>query len=124
MKFNEHLNQVALFSWAALYVSQYPALKNIFSIPNGGHRHISVAKKLKAEGVRAGVPDIFLAQPNSEYAGLFIEMKSEKGTISDAQAEWLERLETARYRCEVCYSWTAAANIIIDYLNLPIEKVR
>ena len=57
---SEHEEQVALFEWAEWNKRQYPELELMFAIPNGGQRHVVVAKKLKDEGVKAGVPDIFL----------------------------------------------------------------
>jgi hypothetical protein len=79
---SEHLEQVKLFNWRNLNLDKYPQLKNMFAIPNGGHRFIGVAKKLKSEGVQAGVLDVFLAHPVKNiqiifkgYSGLFIEMK-------------------------------------------------
>ena len=75
MKDQEHREQVALFKALKLQERTNPLFANVFAIPNGGHRHIKVAAKLKAEGVKAGIPDIFVAVPNSYSAGLFIEMK-------------------------------------------------
>ena len=61
----------------------------IFHIPNGGHRAMSVAKKMKAEGVKAGVPDLYV--PDWK---LWIEMKRQKGgAVSKDQRAWHEYLE-------------------------------
>ena len=61
----------------------------IFHIPNGGHRAMSVAKKMKAEGVKPGVPDLYIPAWK-----LWIEMKRETGgRISKDQAAWHEYLE-------------------------------
>ena len=61
MKNGEHQLQVECVKW---FRFQYPKLANLlFAIPNGGLRNIKVATKLKAEGVLAGVPDLFLAIP-------------------------------------------------------------
>jgi hypothetical protein len=118
----EHNEQRTLFAWISLMEAQIPALKNAFAIPNGGHRHIAVATKMKAEGVKAGVPDIFLAVPmNYETtftAGLFIEMKSGKNKTTPAQNEWISRLEKAGYLCVVCYSFEEAQREILAYLEL------
>ena len=54
---SEHDEQVLIFKWARLSEGRWPELALLFAIPNGGHRHKAVAAKLKAEGVRAGVPD-------------------------------------------------------------------
>jgi hypothetical protein len=54
------------------------------AIPNGGQRSKAVAGKLKAEGVRAGAPDLlFIA--NGSVLGL--ELKTKSGTQSPAQID-------------------------------------
>jgi len=120
---SEHDEQVALLHWIDTFKSKYPQLDMAFAIPNGGHRHIAVARKLKAEGVRAGVPDIFLAQPAQGKHGLFIEMKSEKGKISPEQTEWLSFLNGNGYATFICYSWIEAAMAISNYLGIDLRKV-
>ena len=50
----------------------------LIAIPNGGKRNAIVAAKMKAEGVVAGVPDLFFAHPSGEWHGLFLEMKNGK----------------------------------------------
>jgi hypothetical protein len=77
-----------------------------------------VANKLKAEGVRAGVPDVFLAVPSGGYHGLFIEMKTSKGRISDSQVAWFNKLESVGYRCVLCWSWQDAVTAIEEYFKL------
>src|SRR5262245_64718583 len=46
-----------------------------FAIPNGGARDVITAGRLKAEGVRAGVPDVCLPVARAGYHGLFLEVK-------------------------------------------------
>lgn len=122
----EHNEQVALFNWAKYFEDKHPVLGMMFAIPNGGHRHINVAKKMKAEGVKAGVPDIFLAVPgeDTDWAlhGLFIEMKIMPNKPTDNQKTWLDKLRDQDYLCKICYSWLEAAYAICDYLQLdPAE---
>jgi len=130
---SEDGNQAALFCWAALNTEQYPQLKNLFAIPNGGNRHIVEAIKFVGTGTRAGVPDTFLAWPcvehNGEYDnqfryhGLFIEMKHEKyrnrknGGRSEEQIEWSNRLIYAGYCVKTCYNWIEARDTLINYLE-------
>lgn len=62
----------------------------IFHIPNGGHRAISVAKKMKIEGVKPGVPDLYVP-----HWHLWIEMKrASGGRLSPEQREWIDYLES------------------------------
>lgn len=117
----EHDEQVALFEWARMNEKKYPQLKFMFAIPNGGARHPAVARKLKAEGVKPGVPDIFLPVPapcgRTSY-GLFIEMKSGKNKLSQAQKIFREYLTCAQYTHVICYSWGEAKSEILFYLGL------
>ena len=121
MQQNEHREQVALFNWAEWMSKQHPKLKMMFAIPNGGARHIAVARKLKAEGVKAGVPDIFLACPNEKYHGMFIELKSSKGKLSDRQSIWLAVLFGFGYEVKVAFGWQEAATAIADYLGIEAK---
>lgn len=128
---SEDGNQMALFAWAAANTAQYPQLKYLFAIPNGGSRHIAEATKMVATGLRRGVPDVMLPWPKVYsigkdyicYAGLFIEMKTEKrrkhknGGLEDDQIEWIEALQKAGYYCKVCYSWIEAKDTLIAYLE-------
>jgi len=125
---SEHSQQVALFAWAANSVGKYPQLAYMFAIPNGGLRDVRTATNLKAEGVKAGVPDIFLpVMTQTEWAkmyfGCFIEMKREKyrtyenGGCSDAQIDFINYATNAGYYCKVCYNWREASDILMDYLE-------
>ena len=101
----------------------------IFSIGNGGKRNAREAKRMKAQGVKAGVPDMFLHIPVKDYAGLFIELKRpqigkiRKGTVSDKQKMYIEKLKKAHYKVCVCYGYHDAQNVIDEYLNMaPYDK--
>ena len=116
----EHDEQVRLFNWARANEEEYPELRNMFAIPNGGARHLFVAKKLKAEGVKAGGLDIFLATPRDQgmekYNGLFIELKYGNNKPSEYQKEWITRLTRAGYQGEVGYGFEEARSVILEYL--------
>jgi hypothetical protein len=125
----EHDEQVALFYWAELNKSKIPALELLMAIPNGAYYggHWSTAKKMKDEGVKKGVPDVFLPVPMTYVsegqvtdmkAGLWIEMKAGKNKPSDEQKWWIENLQEMGYRVEVCYSSQEAIDIINEYLDL------
>lgn len=85
------------------------------------------AIKLKAEGMRAGVPDLFVPWPARDgdgritCPGLYIEMKRPGVTASSVSPEqrvFIAFLRAAGYRVEVCYCWQQAARLIVAYLGL------
>ena len=117
-KSSESVEQICLFRWAEWQAGKYPELRWLFHIPNGGLRSKATAGRLKAEGVKAGVPDLFLPVPHQGYHGLFIEMKREKGgKPSENQKEWLKQLNEAGYLAVICHGWEAAAQELTRYLE-------
>jgi len=96
--------------------------KLYFSIPNGfvagGRNKFAGIKKLKAEGFKNGVPDLFICEPNKEYSGLFIEMKKEKGgVVSDDQKQWITQLIFRGYSAVVANGFLEAKEIIDEYFK-------
>jgi len=82
---SEHLQQVRLVAW---FRRSYPGIR-VFAIPNGGLRSASQGAALKASGVVAGIPDLFVA----EWL-LWVEMKRETGgVVSPVQRDWIAYLE-------------------------------
>ena len=114
---SEHDHQVSLFQWLDVAKAQHPELALAFAIPNGGQRHKAVAAKLKAEGVKPGVPDVFLPVARCGYHGLFIEMKFGKNQQTPAQREWEHKLLMERYMVATCYSWEKARDVILTYIT-------
>lgn len=90
----------------------------MFHIPNGGSRNKLEAANLKRQGVRAGVPDLFLPVARGDFHGLFIEMKYGKNKPTDKQKEWLVNLGGQGYAVAVCYGFNEAKRKILCYLNL------
>ena len=66
----EAQEQMTLFSWAAMQSGKYPELNLLYHVPNGGSRHKAEAGRLRAEGVKAGVPDLCLPVARGQYHGL------------------------------------------------------
>lgn len=87
----EDLQRVC-FEWASIKQRQYAILKWLIHVPNGGKRPKGEAGKLKALGVKPGVPDILLPRPSPQgrWKGLAIELKSSTGRVSPDQREWLD----------------------------------
>lgn len=115
----EHGEQSALFCWAADYSLIYPRIKFMFAIPNGGLRDPITAGRLRAEGVKRGVPDILLPVTNRSYAGLFIEMKRRKGgETSEFQDNYHEYLKSASYKVVTAHTWEKARDEILSYIGI------
>lgn len=116
----EAAHQTALFCWAALPEQQakYPGLKLMLHIPNGGSRNKIEAGHLKAQGVKAGVPDILLPVRRGRFSGFWIEMKVGKNKPSDEQNNWIDELSGEGFAVSVAYSWIEARDFLIYYLEL------
>jgi hypothetical protein len=114
---SEAAHQTALFAWAALSCYRWPELAYLFAVPNGGTRNKVEAGFLKAQGVRSGVPDIFLPVARWGCHGLWIEMKVGNNKPSDNQKNWIKALQAHGYAVVVAYSWIQAKDYIIQYLE-------
>ncbi len=120
----EHDEQVTLFEWAQLQVNTgaHPELAFMFAVPNGTYKSMAAAQKFKAEGLKKGVPDVWLPVARGHWHGLVIEMKAvqadgEPGRTSREQREWLEMLSINGYLTAVCIGADEAINLIEEYLG-------
>lgn len=121
----EHAEAVELMRLVRLHEPRYPILRFMFAVPNGGHRNKAAAGKLKAEGVRPGVPDYLFpirsidSRTCSTYVGLAIELKKTRGGSTSAeQHEWLAMLEDQGWRAAVCKGHRHAWRVICEYLSI------
>ncbi|MDB5996873.1 MAG: hypothetical protein JWP42_4009 [Pseudomonas sp.] len=112
----EHEEQKSLVSW---FAHQYRSIANrLVAVPNGGQRNVIVAAKLKAEGVRAGFPDLMLLIPRHGFSGLMIEMKRVKGgRMQPEQIEWQVWLNEQGFMVVTCNGAEAARETIRTYLG-------
>lgn len=74
-------------------------------VPNGGYRHVRTAAKLKAAGVKPGVPDLLIfdrppARPDA--VGVALEMKRVGiKQASPSQKVWLAAMQERGWLCAV-----------------------
>ena len=128
----EHDEQAALFRWARAIERQRPELALLFAIPNGGARDARTAAKMKAEGVRPGVPDVCLpvartGQGGTPYGALWLELKRPRastlfgtrraGSLSPVQRGWLSALAAEGQAVAVVYGFDDATRAVLDYLD-------
>lgn len=114
----ESIEQQHLFTWAGYMSGQYPCLDLMYHIPNEGKRSEVTGGILKAEGLKAGVPDICLPVASNGYHGLYIEMKAKGGSTTKLQKQWIAALNAQNYFAVVCFGFDEAKAIIEKYLNM------
>ncbi len=115
----EHREQVGLFIWAEWAQLDWPELGLLFAVPNGGRRDVVTGARLKAEGVKRGVPDVWLPVARGGYHGCVIELKANvKGRPTREQVEWLKKLEEQGYYAALALGAEAAKRLLTWYLEL------
>ena len=107
---DEHDEQVAFCEYLDFVHVTY------FAVPNGSNKSMTARKKFKAEGLKAGVPDMVLLFEGGK--AVFIEMKRKKGgTVSKDQKLWLERLRVLGFDAYVCRGCAEAIEVAKKYLK-------
>jgi hypothetical protein len=114
---SEEQEQIALIQRCEVNTAKYPELRLLFAVPNGGKRGKAEAARLKAQGVRAGIPDLMLPVSRRNYHGLFIELKTAVGRVEDAQREWVSALNTLGYYACVARGQEECWRILLWYLG-------
>lgn len=134
MNKKEHREQSALIAWARneLVLQKYPELALLHAIPNGGSRptkkvvkngktynYCPEGKRLKREGLLAGVPDLHLPVARYCYHSLYIEMKVGSAKPTKKQREVMDLLRKYGNKTVVCRSAMQAIEVITEYLDAP-----
>lgn len=121
---SEHQEQKAFVQW---FNAQYPKYRGcLFAIPNGSHLAGTPAvramkmNKLKSEGFKNGVSDLFLAVPMGGKSGMFLEMKAQKkprSSLSVEQRMHLKLMEEMGYAACWAAGSKEAIRITKDYMD-------
>jgi hypothetical protein len=96
---------------------EYPALRLLFAVPNGGYRTQRTAARMKLEGVRSGVPDMCLPVPSGNFAGLWLEFKTSTGALSQSQKDFHQLLQDNYHQVAVVRSVPEALQTLKEYLG-------
>lgn len=105
----ESREQILFVTW---FERQYPTVR-IFAIPNGGNRDMITGSIMRREGVRRGVPDLFVPE-----LALFIEFKRQKGSsISPEQRDWEKYLKSVGYLHFFAYGFDDAVTKLKEITN-------
>lgn len=114
----ESNEQQTLFEWARRMEGKWPELKMLYHIPNEGKRSVRTGARLKAEGLKTGVPDICLPVARDGHHGLYIELKRRKNSrITQEQLDWIAGLVEQGYVAAVCRGCDEAISLITGYLE-------
>jgi hypothetical protein len=92
----------------------------MYHVPNEGKRSRIAGARLKAQGLKSGVPDVCLPTAHGGYIGLYIEMKVKPNKPTENQKQWLRKLREQGHLTAVCYSWEEAKQLIERYIKLPL----
>lgn len=114
---SEHDEQCRVICWRNEWHRHYPGLELLHAIPNGGQRSKAQAGKLRAEGVLAGVCDLFLPVARRGFHGLYIEMKSLIGTTTDNQDKFIQSVQAQGFYAECCKGADDAIGLLKWYLT-------
>jgi len=111
----EQALQIAVVRWID---AQLPHVRPLMFASAGG---LFTSKKqgylMKRAGYRKGTPDLFFAIPKPPYFGLWIEVKTEKGTVSREQKECVELLREQGYQASVEKGWKNITQVILEYFE-------
>lgn len=75
------------------------------------------ALKMKRGGYRKGIPDLLIFEPRNGYAGLAVEIKTDKGRASEHQKEWQSRLSERGWKAVICKGYEACIDAIDEYFG-------
>lgn len=105
------------FSLIEAMTPKHPILKFMAHVPNGGARSAGEGGKLKAMGVRKGIPDFILPKHRGRWSGLAIEIKSKDGKLSPDQCEWMQSFFEEGYLTSVCRTVDDFERLVLAYLD-------
>lgn len=119
MNRQEDIEQQMVIRWSqqATIRGKYPELKLLYHVPNERKCSAQEGTRLKRMGVKPGVPDLCLPVARGNAHGLYIEMKTKTGKLSDTQRWWQSELNGQDYLSTVCYGWEQAIKVLTDYLE-------
>ena len=110
---HESLIQRAFIKYCRMHPD--PRIKMTFSIHNSGKKSpVSYGRDI-AEGLLAGVADVYVPYPTTVWHGLFLEFKSAKGKPSDRQLKFGRFCHDYDYGYEIVRSVDQAVKVLTDH---------
>jgi hypothetical protein len=111
----EDFDQICIIKW---FEKTFPDLKqDMHHFANQRKCSWYQGKLLKSMGVKAGVADLFLAVPKNGKSGLWLELKTKKGRLTQHQIDFLERKSNLGYVAAAVWGQEDAKHYILNYLS-------
>ena len=103
----------------------YPErVRSFFHIPNGGKRSKKTAGLLARMGVQSGVSDFHCTIPRGGYHSLWLEIKTNKGTLKPEQRDFLDEQIVWGHFAVVTYGAEQALTVINRWLGFePVDPI-
>lgn len=93
----------------------------LMAFPLQGIRSPISGARMKAEGMRAGTPDLLLAVARGGFHGLWLELKTADGTPTESQVTMLSILREQGYDANLVYGFEQCQRAIVNYLSVRAE---
>jgi hypothetical protein len=117
---SEHDHQKAVCDYldAAYPDALYHANPNGAWLAGNKAQRFGQMRKLKAEGLTPGTPDLFIAEPRGAWHGFYLEMKDPNGAKPTENQVWfIAHAEQRGYFTAVAYGFDEARELIDVYLR-------
>lgn len=124
VRHKESDHQVTFFDVLRLNERQFPIFKDVYHVPNGGHRHEAVALKLRAEGVKPGIPDIHLDAARRGFHGFKCELKVERNKLGENQIYFRKRYIEEGFFTHSAWHYAELLAMLLWYLDIDIKKIQ
>jgi hypothetical protein len=82
-----------------------------------GQRFSPEGLRLKAKGVKSGVPDCIVLNAKRGFSGLAIELKVSSNTLSVTQIEFMNKLNSLGWLCWVSWSLDEVVELVDWYFG-------
>lgn len=125
IRVSEHSEQAAIFDFARIHEFMHPELALLFSTLNGiplvgmsGMQRAKIINHMRAEGLKVGLPDLWLPVARNGYHGLVIELKVGINKPTPEQERWINALLEQGYQALILWGAEEAIGALCDYLGI------
>ena len=120
-KYPEHEICVEIVRWFRTRYGRYT--NRFFHITNEQNTTPQAGWRLNQIGRMTGVADYHLAVPCAPYPCLWLEIKTEKGQLSESQQFFLEEMRAGGYGAAVAYGYFEAIEILEAWMSGDISTI-